>query len=319
MSDVFLLERFREAARNFTETASREQLETFLGPDKVATILKEEQGEMSLVSKLESGDQKTLASITQFSAPVAVHLLGFLSVETARRLCGLNKDFKRWCDEINLMGEVRRIRDVRMRMERMEKGKRLAALFCRTQYVSVHLTNVNRPLVHVHLDDRAGDRGFFVTDFRDGFRLDVDTLNEILSHLPFFVMPGSSWVGVGGDDDHQPRRWYHGEEAPPGAEVVELFTKSGGDLGCVTQESREAYTTFFLNLLQNGWIVREMADHPPGDPAQPIPLNIDCVHCGTALEKVYTCSKCKKVNYCGKECQVSNWHAGHKMECQKGR
>lgn len=91
MSGDFLLERLREAARTYVETASQEQLEAFLGPDRVGAIRSDEQGELSLVSKLESGDQKTLDFITRLPAEVVVHLLGFMSVEQARGLCRLNK------------------------------------------------------------------------------------------------------------------------------------------------------------------------------------------------------------------------------------
>ena len=32
--------------------------------------------------------------------------------------------------------------------------------------------------------------------------------------------------------------------------------------------------------------------------------------------KLLKCSRCKRVRYCGRECQRAHWRAGHKAECQ---
>jgi hypothetical protein len=43
-----------------------------------------------------------------------------------------------------------------------------------------------------------------------------------------------------------------------------------------------------------------------------------CAYCGkTATEKLLQCSRCKKVSYCGRDCQVAAWPAHKKHECVK--
>ena len=39
-----------------------------------------------------------------------------------------------------------------------------------------------------------------------------------------------------------------------------------------------------------------------------------CVECGNAEGKLYTCTKCKAVKYCGVKCQMENW-TQHKISC----
>jgi hypothetical protein len=41
-----------------------------------------------------------------------------------------------------------------------------------------------------------------------------------------------------------------------------------------------------------------------------------CVSCGVLAPKMQTCSKCKSVNYCSRECQVAHWGA-HKVACRQ--
>ena len=45
----------------------------------------------------------------------------------------------------------------------------------------------------------------------------------------------------------------------------------------------------------------------------------ECRHCGLAegpsTVKMKHCKRCRKVSYCGKECQDANW-GDHKLECQ---
>ncbi|KAL7553800.1 hypothetical protein ACHAWF_017127 [Thalassiosira exigua] len=44
-----------------------------------------------------------------------------------------------------------------------------------------------------------------------------------------------------------------------------------------------------------------------------------CIQCKRrALSKSFSrCSKCRLYQYCGKECQLKHWHAGHKRDCVK--
>ena len=37
--------------------------------------------------------------------------------------------------------------------------------------------------------------------------------------------------------------------------------------------------------------------------------------CGKRLQKPLQCSRCKKAQYCSKDCQVAAWKSGHKREC----
>ncbi len=39
-----------------------------------------------------------------------------------------------------------------------------------------------------------------------------------------------------------------------------------------------------------------------------------CALCGSATEKLLSCKKCRKVKYCGKECQTKHWKE-HKTVC----
>ena len=41
-----------------------------------------------------------------------------------------------------------------------------------------------------------------------------------------------------------------------------------------------------------------------------------CDNCGDRLKPLVKCTGCRKVSYCGKECQVANWK-DHKVECRK--
>jgi hypothetical protein len=36
-----------------------------------------------------------------------------------------------------------------------------------------------------------------------------------------------------------------------------------------------------------------------------------------SARSLFTCTRCKSVSYCGKECQVKDWKASHKAECKK--
>jgi hypothetical protein len=43
-----------------------------------------------------------------------------------------------------------------------------------------------------------------------------------------------------------------------------------------------------------------------------------CAYCGkTGTEKLHQCSRCKKVSYCRRECQVAAWPCHKKLECVK--
>jgi len=40
-----------------------------------------------------------------------------------------------------------------------------------------------------------------------------------------------------------------------------------------------------------------------------------CGNCGRIAKKLMKCSRCHKVAYCSKDCQVGHWKAGHKIMC----
>lgn len=46
---------------------------------------------------------------------------------------------------------------------------------------------------------------------------------------------------------------------------------------------------------------------------QPSPSR--CYHCRQSPAVLKTCTGCRKVKYCGRECQLASWKAGHKQEC----
>ncbi|KIP07870.1 hypothetical protein PHLGIDRAFT_405139 [Phlebiopsis gigantea 11061_1 CR5-6] len=41
----------------------------------------------------------------------------------------------------------------------------------------------------------------------------------------------------------------------------------------------------------------------------------ECVVCDEDELQLFLCSKCKTIKYCSKECQASDWKAGHKIKC----
>lgn len=42
-----------------------------------------------------------------------------------------------------------------------------------------------------------------------------------------------------------------------------------------------------------------------------------CINCKKTGCKLSQCSKCKIVQYCGRDCQLAHWNAGHKKDCCK--
>ena len=40
-----------------------------------------------------------------------------------------------------------------------------------------------------------------------------------------------------------------------------------------------------------------------------------CANCGLASDALKRCTRCLEVSYCGRECQVAAWKAGHKSVC----
>ena len=73
--------------------------------------------------------------------------------------------------------------------------------------------------------------------------------------------------------------------------------------------------------------IRAKAKKPPegylpdgGVPHYYIPIISTCGRCGTpppSRGKHNQCSRCKKICYCSKDCQVADWKIRHKKECQK--
>ncbi|GLI67465.1 hypothetical protein VaNZ11_011653 [Volvox africanus] len=41
----------------------------------------------------------------------------------------------------------------------------------------------------------------------------------------------------------------------------------------------------------------------------------ECASCKKLFQKAMTCGKCKQVWYCGRDCQMAHWRAGHREEC----
>ncbi|GLC53236.1 hypothetical protein PLESTB_000722900 [Pleodorina starrii] len=48
----------------------------------------------------------------------------------------------------------------------------------------------------------------------------------------------------------------------------------------------------------------------------PVPVpHRQCAGCKKLFHKAMACGKCKQVWYCGRDCQLAHWKAGHKKEC----
>ncbi|GIL93195.1 hypothetical protein Vretimale_8213 [Volvox reticuliferus] len=41
----------------------------------------------------------------------------------------------------------------------------------------------------------------------------------------------------------------------------------------------------------------------------------ECTSCKKLFQTVMACGKCKQVWYCGRDCQMAHWRAGHRKEC----
>jgi len=99
--------------------------------------------------------------------------------------------------------------------------------------------------------------------------------------------------------------------------------------GLVTDDSASKITATRVNVYAidereyygNVVVVPDASTAGPSASAAPSPDR--CTHCGAwaadlAREdrKLLKCSRCKRVRYCGRECQRAHWRAGHKAECR---
>ena len=65
-------------------------------------------------------------------------------------------------------------------------------------------------------------------------------------------------------------------------------------------------------------IQAEQAKNDPVDEATKAEIEPDspnCAQCGKPALGMLRCTGCRRVYYCGKDCQVSHWRAGHRGEC----
>ena len=69
-------------------------------------------------------------------------------------------------------------------------------------------------------------------------------------------------------------------------------------------------------------VVPDASTAGPSSASAPPPQD-RCTQCGALAadlaredRKLLKCSRCKRVRYCGRECQRAHWRAGHKAECQ---
>lgn len=90
------LEELRERARDYVLRASVAELEAFLANDH------------SLVEKLLDGDEATTFFVTRLPVEIAVQLLDHMSLNDAMNLCRLNSAFKKWCDQVGFIDEIRK-------------------------------------------------------------------------------------------------------------------------------------------------------------------------------------------------------------------
>ena len=60
----------------------------------------------------------------------------------------------------------------------------------------------------------------------------------------------------------------------------------------------------------------KMGAAQPGGPAKATFGEVcSYASCGAELKKPLVCARCKGAAYCCKECQVKDWKAGHKQDC----
>lgn len=64
-------------------------------------------------------------------------------------------------------------------------------------------------------------------------------------------------------------------------------------------------------LLVNAIFKETMNNRPPAYAS-----SAACSHCGVTAADLKTCTRCRAVNYCGRECQAAHWKAGHKQQCK---
>eukprot|EP00563_Minutocellus_polymorphus_P016227 CAMPEP_0181056892 /NCGR_PEP_ID=MMETSP1070-20121207/19957_1 /TAXON_ID=265543 /ORGANISM="Minutocellus polymorphus, Strain NH13" /LENGTH=379 /DNA_ID=CAMNT_0023136265 /DNA_START=24 /DNA_END=1163 /DNA_ORIENTATION=+ len=69
------------------------------------------------------------------------------------------------------------------------------------------------------------------------------------------------------------------------------------------------------------WFRKAAAAGDPDAPRMVMDLQIRyssfCINCQKMGDKLSQCSKCKVVRYCGRDCQLAHWNAGHKKDCCK--
>jgi len=98
----------------------------------------------------------------------------------------------------------------------------------------------------------------------------------------------------------------------------------GKGLGTDDSASKITATRVNVHAIDEDEYLGNVVVVPDASPTAAAPPSPDrCTHCGAwaadlAREdrRLLKCSRCKRVRYCGRECQRAHWRAGHKAECR---
>ena len=223
---------------NFVLQASEEQIKML---EKVAFP-------SNLYSKLEASDVETTEYITRLPVAVVVQLFKYLSVADALKLCRLNKEFGRWCDENGFISELRRNAKIRNN-ELKQLAEKIGFKFTGTSNIQIVIQKDDNI---VKLDDFNGDSGFQVEAKNNA------VANQVLSMLP---IPKTVRTFEQGFGDDERRRWFWQDMLEDDDVIVNRYQRRSTNpdsIYVVTRQQLDYYTTFFYNLLKTRWTVKHI-------------------------------------------------------------
>lgn len=264
---------------SYVVQASEEQLESL---ERVAF-----PSESDLYSKLELSDIDTTNYITSLPVSVVVQLFKYLSVEDALKLCRLNKEFGRWCDENGFINELHRNANIRDK-ELLEQAEKIAKKFTGTSNIEIV---IEKDYNLVYLDDSNGDSGF-----RVNANFDV-IADYVLALLP---IPKTVDTWEQGFGEGESRRWFWEDMVQEDVEIVNRFQRRSTEpdsILVVTRQQMDYYTTFFYNLLKAGWTVQHIFNTSETGRMNPTEEYIEscitgCDTCGFVTDQKFMCNLC---------------------------
>jgi TPR repeat protein len=129
------------------------------------------------------------------------------------------------------------------------------------------------------------------------------------------VVEAARWSRKAADQGHPAGQWllgtilFFGEEVPRDLGTSHKYLVLAAAQGF--KEAQKAVRAFFP---EGAPLTNAIS---PLYAAAGVPPAAACAHCGITSVDLKVCPRCRTAAYCGRECQASNWKAGHKEECNK--